>query len=464
MTLSLLVASIPELVAGVVGGLVLLYGWPRARAFRALVDRALVRPLAAVRRLPWDWRIVAAAIGVVFVVAAVVQSAPIPCSAGEDDTLALLQSGRNLLTGSNPFVTFQCGHSVHVPYGIASVLLDALGSLGGRIGIWLVWNLVALSLIPLTWALAVRERWYATLVVATTPVYAPLVVGSIQGGHSSIVPVAALIGIWLALRRNPAAGAVAGVLSTVKFPSLFPFWGGLSGTGTVRWRELAVSIAVFGALSVLVGLIWGNYAYSLLFSQQLTRADLSINEFGVLIPLHAMPPSAVLLAVQGLALLAGIVFVHLRKWAAIPAVALLTVIVALVAQRFTENFLIWLVPVALLGPLYARWLFALGAVGILNATVALPMCQQTGACGFSEGLGGLFGLGLVVLMVLILREWSPQFPGHSGDLASEPAPSPARPATEGPPGSFHSAPRFEGGPGSGGRPWPVPLGPTPPDG
>lgn len=464
MTLSLLVASAPELVAGVVGGLVLLYGWPRARAFRALVDRALVRPLAAVRGVSWDWRLVAAVIGVVFVLAAVVQSAPIPCSAGEDDTLALLQSGRNFLAGSNPFVTFQCGQSVHVPYGIASVLLDALGSLGGRVGIWLVWNLVALSLIPLTWALAVRQRWYATLVVATTPVYVPLVVGSIQGGHSAIVPVAALLGIWLALRRHPAAGAVAGVLSTVKFPSLFPFWGGLAGTGTVRWRELAISIVVFGLLSLLVGLVWGNYAYSLLFSQQLTRADLSINEFGMLIPLHAMPPSDVLLALQGLALLTGIVFVHLRRWAAVPAVALLTVVVALVAQRFTENFLIWLVPVALLGPLYSRWLFALGAVGILNATVALPMCQHTGACGFSEGLGGLFGLGLVVLLVLILREWSPQFPGRSGTLASQPATSPARPAAAAPPDSFHSAPRFERDRGSEGRAWPGPLAPTPPDG
>ncbi len=464
MTSSVLAASAPELVAGVVGGLVLLYGWPRAAAFRAAVDRVLVRPLGSLRRIPWDWRVVAVVLGVVFVLAAWIQSAPIPCSAGEDDTLALLQSGQNLLAGINPFVTFQCGHSVHVPYGIASVLLDALGSLGGRVGIWLVWNAVALSLIPLTWALAVRERWYATLVVATTPVFAPLVVGSIQGGHSAIVPVTALLGIWLALRRNPAAGAVAGLLSTVKFPSLFPFWGGLSGTGRVRWRELAISIVVFGGLSLMVGLVWGNYAYSLLFSQQLTRADLSINEFGVLIPLHMMPPSDVLIAVQGLALLAGIVFVHLRRWSAVPAVALLTVIVALVAQRFTENFLIWLVPVALLGPAYGRWLFALGAVGILDATVALPMCQQSGACGFSEGLGGLFGVGLLALLILILREWSPQFPGRGASAAPGPGPTRPGPAPDPPSDSFHSTPWLEGATGSERPAWAARPLPTPPGG
>ncbi|HLY77166.1 MAG TPA: hypothetical protein VKT21_04720, partial [Thermoplasmata archaeon] len=238
MAPSPLLAPAPEIVAAVASGLVVLYGWSGASGFRAWVNQNLLRRLVAVSSTAWDWRVVALVLGGLFVAAAFLQSGPIPCSMGEDDTLAFLQSGRNFLSGADPFATFQCGRSVYVPYGIASVLLNALGSLGGRVGIWLVWNLLALGLIPLTWSLAGPQRWYATVFVATSMLYAPLVVGSIQGGHSAIVPVTALLGIWLALRRRPVAGVVAGFLSTVKFPSLFPFWGGLSGVGPERWRAL----------------------------------------------------------------------------------------------------------------------------------------------------------------------------------------------------------------------------------
>ena len=443
MTLSLEQLA-PELVGFVLSGLVVLYAWSPARGFRDWVDRTLIRRLPAVSPLRWDWRVLALAVGGVFVVASFVQSGPIACSAGEDDTLALLQSGRHLLSGTNPFVTFQCGTTVNVPYGIASALLDALGSLGGRAGIWLVWNLIALLLIPLTWFLATNHRGYATFFVATSMLYAPLVMGSIQGGHSAIVPVAALVGIWLALRRNPGAGALTGFLSTVKFPSLFPFWGGLSGVGSERWRALVTSVVVFGGLSALVVWIWGGSAYSLLFSLQLVRADLSINEFGVLIPMGAMPPSAVLEVLQGAALVGAMAFVYLRRWAAVPAVALLTVVVALVAQRFTGNFLVWLLPVALLGPLYCRWLFALGAIGIANAAVALPACTNNGMCGPSEALGGIFGLLLVLLLVQILRE-PPSVTGRTGasSTAVPPMTVSADPPASTSASAFHSAPPLE---------------------
>jgi hypothetical protein len=466
LTLSPLESSTPELIALVVSGLVVLYGWPNATAFRAWIDRNLLRWLKGIASVGWDWRVVALVLGIVFVAAAFVQSGPISCSAGEDDTLALLQSGRNFLAGGNPFTTTQCGHLVSVPYGLASVLLDALGSLGGRIGIWLVWNLLALLLIPLTWALAGTQRWYATIFVATSMIYAPLVVGSIQGGHSAIVPVAALLGIWLALRRNPTAGVLAGFLSTVKFPSIFPFWGGLAGVGAERWRALLLSIVVFGGLSLLVVEVWGGATFTLLFSSQLTRADLSINEFGVLIPLHALPPAIALEAIQGVSLLAALVFVHLRRWAAVPAIALLTVVVALVAQRFTANFMVWLLPVALLGPAYARWLFALGIVGVADATVALPACLNHGACVPSEGLGGLFGLLLVVLLILVLREGT-----RTRWTGSDPSAAPTTPRTsdaavppDAPSSTFHSVPRLESPEDPSCAPWSPRATTRPPDG
>ncbi|MCI4352097.1 MAG: hypothetical protein L3K14_01725 [Thermoplasmata archaeon] len=446
MTLPTLEQVAPELVGFVLSGLVVLYGWPRARSFREWVDRTLIRREPAASPFPWGWRVVALALGGAFAVAAFVQSAPIPCSAGEDDTLALLQSGRGLLAGGDPFATFQCGHSVLIPYGLAGAILDGLGSLGGRVGIWLIWDLMALLLIPLTWYLAPTHRGYATIFVATSMLYAPLVVGSIQGGHSAIVPVTALLGLWLARRENPVAGAVAGFLSTVKFPSLFPFWGGLAGVGRGRWFTLATSATVFAGLSALVVLVWGGYAYTLLFSFQLIRADFSINEFGVLIPLGAMPPASVLTILQGVSLLSALLYVHLRRWPAIPAVALLTVVVALVAQRFTENFLIWLLPVALLGPTYSRWLFAIGAVGVLNGAVALPACTNSGACGPSEGLAGALGVMLLVLLVLILRESPRSLAGTAGSSSLPIPPVSASPSAplETSSTAFHSAPRIEG--------------------
>lgn len=466
MAPSLLEAAAPELVALVVSGLVVLYGWEKTSGFRQWVDRHVLRRQTGSSTNGWDWRVVALAVGIVFVAAAFVQSAPIPCSVGEDDTLALLQSGRHLLTGANPLITTQCGHTVLVPYGMASAVLDALGSLGGRAGIWLVWNLVALLLIPLTWVLAGAHRRYATIFVATSVLYAPLVVGSIQGGHSAVVPVTALLGIWLALRRNPAAGVVGGFLSTVKFPSLFPFWGGLSGAEGERWRALLLSVFVFGGLTVAVFLLWGAGAYSQLFGQQLTRADFSINEFGVLIPIGAMPPSSILEAIQGVSLFGAILFVHLRKWSAVPAVALLTVVVALVAQRFTANFMVWLIPVALLGPSYARWLFALGAVGFTDASVALPLCMSHGACGASEGLGGLFGLLLLGLLLQILRTESRSGAGPSGSQSG--LPTSELPATQSGTGSssptFQSGPRFEGRGHPDRHLWSEPSRIPPPDG
>jgi hypothetical protein len=466
LTSSLLEAATPELVAFVVSGLVVLYAWPGAAGFRAWIDRTIVRRFRGISWIHWDWRIVAIVLGAVFVAAAFVQSRPIPCSAGEDDTTALLQSARNFLAGGNPFTTTQCGHQVLVPYGLANILLDALGSFAGRVGIWLVWNLLALLLIPLVWLLGGAQRWYATIFVATSMIYAPLVVGSIQGGNSAVVPVTALLGIWLAVRRNPAAGGVVGFLSTVKFPSLFPFWGGLAGVGAERWRALVLSVVVFAGLSLLVVAIWGGHAYSLLFTSQLTRADFSINEFGVLIPARAMPPTLVLEAIQGVALLGALIFVHVRRWAAVPAVALLTIVVVLVAQRFTENFLIWLLPVALLGPTYARWLFVLGVIGVADATLALPACMNQGACAASQGLGGAFGLVLVVLLVLILREGSglaASGPGASSKSAA--ASSNVVPAgPDGPPVTFHSALRFEGPADTTGPSWATGTTTLPPDG
>jgi hypothetical protein len=466
LTLSPLESAIPELAAFVVSGFVVLYGWPGAAALRGWIDRSLVRRLTGITAIRWDWRVVALVVGAVFVAAAFVQSAPISCSAGEDDTLALLQSGRNFLSGGNPFVTTQCGHWVLIPYGLASVLLDALGSLGGRIGIWLVWNLLALLLIPLTWFLAGPQRWYATIFVATSMIYVPLVVGSIQGGHSAVVPVTALLGIWLALRKNPAAGAVAGFLSTVKFPSLFPFWGGLSGAGPERWRALVLSIVVFVGLSLLVFEVWGGSTYNLIFTSQLTRADFSINEFGVLIPAQALPPALVVETIQGVSLLAALVFVHLRRWSAVPAVALLTVVVALVAQRFTENFMIWLLPVALLGPAYARWLFALGIIGVADSTVAVPACLNHGACVLSQGLGGVFGFLLLILLLLILREGSRSVLAGSGAVSAS-GPTQPRNATSPSDASasvFHSVPRIEGREGPSRPACPVPRTAHPPDG
>jgi hypothetical protein len=393
----------PEIIAAAASFLLVLYSWTAARGWRAWVDRR-VRSVDLMRWL--DWRTLTVVVGVIFLVAAFVQSAPVAgCPNTSDDTGSFLYQGQALWMGQDPFQLYRCGVLVPIPIGLAGILLNALGSIGGRPGIWIVWEFFALLLIPLTWFLAGKDRRFVTLFVASSGLFVPLVIGQIEGANSAFGAVAVLLPVWLVSRGKAGSGALAGFLATMKFPSLFPFLGATGGFGRVREREMLLTWVGFIGGSAIAWALWGPIFISTVFFGQLGRHDVSVNEFGVLIGTGWFPPVAALAVVQGVALFGSVAFVYLRRWPVLPAVALTTVVVCLVIPRLPFNFLVWLIPLALLGIPYCRWLFVLTAVGALNSAVAIPLYLNAAQPVYwpTQLLGGLMGLILVVIALQLLR-------------------------------------------------------------
>ena len=394
----------PEIVATAASFLLVLYSWPAAHRWRAWVDRR-ARSVDLARWL--DWRTLTVAIGVIFLVAAFVQSAPVAgCPNTSDDTGSFLYQGQALWMGQDPFRLYRCGVLVPIPIGLTGILVNALGSIGGRPGIWIVWEFLALLLIPLTWALAGKDRRFVTLFVASSGLFVPLITGQIEGANSAFGAVAVLLPVWLAARGKAGAGALAGFLSTMKFPSLFPFLGATGGFGRVREREMLLTWVGFIGGSAIAWAVWGPVFISTVFFGQLVRHDVSVNEFGVLIGTRWFPPVAILAVLQGIALFGSVAFVYLRRWPVLPAVALTTVVVCLVIPRLPFNFLVWLIPLALLGASYCRWLFLVAAIGALNSAVAIPLYLNVAQPVYwpTQLLGGLMGLLLVLVALQLVRE------------------------------------------------------------
>ncbi len=168
------------------------------------------------------------------------------------DALGVLDSGRAFWAGGNPFAAVPyCGGTLGVPYGLAAVLLDALGSLGGLPGICIVWGAVVLSILPLTWLAGGTDRRYITVYVATTILFVPLVTSEFGGATNAIVPMTLLLALYLAERREVLAAAVGGFLSTARFPSLFPV---LAMNGSVprrRFWSFVAAAGTFGGATAL---------------------------------------------------------------------------------------------------------------------------------------------------------------------------------------------------------------------
>ncbi len=393
----------PELVATALSFLLILYTWPRAQPLRDWIDR---RWRGVLDR--WlDWRLLMCVVGVIFLLAAFVQSAPVAgCPNSSDDTGSFLYQGQALWRGADPFQLSRCGVLIPIPIGAAGILLNAWGSVGGRPGIWIVWEFSALTLIPLTWFLSGAERRFTTLFVATSGLFVPLVIGQIEGANSAFGAVAVLLPIWLAARGRTGSGLVAGFLSTMKFPSLFPFLGATGGFGPSRNRELLFTWVGFVGGSTISWAIWGPVFLSTVFFGQLGRHDLSVNEFGLLIGTGWFPPVEILAVLQGLALFGSIAFVYLRRWPTLPAMALVTLVVCLVIPRLPFNFLAWLIPLAVLGTRYCRWLFLLGAIGALNSSVAIPLYFNAAPPVYwpTQLLGGLMGVLMVLVAIQLVRE------------------------------------------------------------
>lgn len=363
-------------VLTVVNLLVLLYRSSLGARVRPAVLRFL-RRISGRADLDWlDWRplLVVAAVWFGGFSAYNILSGQYGCQPGGilSDALGGMDSGRAFWAGANPFSGVPyCGTTLGVPYGLAAVLLDALGSLGGLPGICIVWGAVALSVLPLTWLVGGSDRRYITVYVATSVLFVPLVTSEFGGATNAIVPMTLLLSLYLAERRELLAATLGGFLSTARFPSLFPVLG---MTGTLpRWRgwSFVVAAGTFGAATALSYAVWGSGFLNSVFVGQIGRRSYSLNLYGIFLFHNALPSSFAIEAAEAGLTVALVLAVFFLVCSPMRAVAITIVGVALVTPFLSFNFLIWLLPCALVGGRARWWLWGIASVGSVDFNLGL---------------------------------------------------------------------------------------------
>ena len=393
--------------------LVLLFRTGRGSGVRPWVLGAL-RRLSRRDDLRWlDWQPLLAAAGIAFacVSAYGILSGQYGCRPGGSDPLTILHSGNAFWAGQSPFRVPQCAHTGQIPYGMAAILLTAIGSLGGLPGVYAVWGVVALSVIPLTWAVAGPDRRYVTVFVSTSVLLVPIVCSQIDGATNAIVPATVLLSLYLASRNELLSAAVGGFLSTARFPNLLPILG---ETATFRRRQylsFAVACAVFAAVTALTFAIWGQTFLNIVFVQQLGRRSFSLNIYGILLLSNALPGGIGVEAVQAVLTVALLVAVMVWARSALTAAALMLVGFALLTPFLSYNILIWLLPVALLGARAQWWLWGVGFVGSLNYDLALNVWAWDDGVSWPSMV--LDVVLTVLLLLLFVELWRNEMAGRT---------------------------------------------------
>ncbi len=327
-----------------------------------------------------------------------------------DDSLALLASGTAALHGQNPFVIDYCSYPGHpIPYGLAAVALNALAAVGGSVtGVWVVWTLVALTVVPLVWAIGGEDRRYLSVLTATSVLYLPNLATDI-GLDNAIVPVAVLttlLALETAKRRRGVLLGLAAFLSTARFPAVF----GLLGSAGAARRDRALGLA--GVVGVFLGAVlvsyalWGWDAIGVVFLGEFSRSSgTTLNLFAALIRGGWLLPSLVSAAAQGAIVLALVVVVSVRGYSDRAAAAIPLVGVMSLSQYLDFHFVLWLVPLVLLGPRANAWLLAYGVGAAVDTIVAVQYLGETlGIWWPYEVIGVGLSAVLLGLLVVLVRE------------------------------------------------------------
>ena len=353
--------------------LVLLYRSRWGGQVRPWVLRVL-RRISGREDLRWlDWQPLLAAAGIAFacVSAYGILSGQYGCRPGGSDPITILNSGKAFWAGHDPFQVSQCGHTGEIPYGLAAILLTAIGSLGGMPGVYLVWGLVALSVVPLTWAVAGPDRRYVTVFVGTSVLFVPIICSQIDGTTNAIVPATVLLSLYLAGKSELLGAVVGGFLSTARFPNLLPILGETGSFPRRRSLSFVAALAVFAAATALTFTVWGNQFLNIVFFQQLGRRSFSLNLYGIFLLTNSLPGGIGIEVVQGVLILALLVTVLLGARTPLGAASLLLVGFALLTPFLSFTILIWLLPVALVGARAQWWLWGTAFVGSVNYDLAL---------------------------------------------------------------------------------------------
>ncbi len=291
---------------------------------------------------------------------------------GVSDALAFLASGRAFLSGRDPFEVVSCGTAVQVPYGISTVLVNALGSTGGLPGITIVWGAVTVAVVPLTWWVAGPDRRRATLTLATSLLFVPLAVGQIDGASNMIVPAAILASLAIARYNGPLGAAIGGFFATGRFPALFPT-AGAAGRFPRRALSVLAAIGAFAAVSAATLAVYGRSFVTIVFAGELSRHSFSLNAWGVLLAQGWLPSSEVITAAQAALIVALLLVLWWRASSPLGAVVIGFAGVALLTQYLSFNFLAWLLPVALVPGRPRWWLWAIGVVGTFDYAFAFSI-------------------------------------------------------------------------------------------
>ena len=351
-----------------------------------------------------------------------------------DDSFAILASGTAALSGHDPFSVAYCGHgyATSIPYGLAEVALDALGAASGSIaGIWVVWQLFALLVVPLVWKVAGDDRRYLTVLAATSVLYLPNLATNL-GVENIVVPVSVLLMLWglqLRSRRGWLVRGIAAFFSTARFPAVFPLLGSSASLGPRRWAELVLVAGVFLGAAALSWVFWGGDAIQVVYLGQFARANSeSLNLFALLIHEGWLEPSLGLAAVQGAGLLALVLFVHVRGYSPLAACAVPLVGVMILSQYLNYHFLAWLIPLLLLGASVNGWLFAFASVAAVNENVLYWYLALDRGVYWPYELGGiLLLLILVALLVTIVRDEERRLRARAEDVPRAPPVLPVGP-------------------------------------
>jgi hypothetical protein len=388
--------------------ILLAYRSPALPAVRRGVDR-LRRWLTG--RSDWDWLRLWHLLLPVAVVSLANVAWNVSSAHCSDDSYAILASGLAALHGQDPFSVAFCGHSyaTSIPYGLAEVVLDALGALSGSIlGIWLVWQLFALAVIPLVWNVAGEDRRYTTALVAVSVLYLPNIATNL-GVENLVVAVSVLTmlyGLTLRRARGVLVRGVAAFLSTARFPAVFPLLGSSASLGRRRWGELALVVGVFSVAAGLSWWWWGWNAIQVVYLGQFARANSeSLNLFALLIHEGWFQPSLAAAAFQGAGLLVLVLLVQLRGYAPAVASAVPLLGVMIFSQYLNYHFLAWLIPLVLLGTTVNWWLLTFATLAAVNENVFYWYLALDQGIWWPYEIAGVVLLAiLLALLVRIVRD------------------------------------------------------------
>jgi len=405
----------------ILGWLVLWYEREAQGASSGWAHRWVAR-LTGGSDLSWiDARLLTAVAAGAFALGAIANAAlgAYACSApGPSDLTTLFTSGQEFLRGGDPFTITACGVSGNpVPAGMASVLLDALGSLGGEVGTLLVWGAVSVALVPLVWSLAGTRRAVTTVGILVSFLYLPVVAVQVDGASLAIVPLAVLLVLYLARRGWARAAAIGGFLATGRFPALFPILAATGRAGARRAIAFASALGIFAAVTLISIAIYGSAFPGPVFFAQFARGDSSLNYWGVLQGEGWLNTSSALTIVQAslTIVLVGVTWVWARS--ALGAIAIVLTGTVLLTQYLSFTALIFLLPVALFGSRARWWLWAIGLVAISNYLLAIQSYASIGGSAIPSYVLDLALTVLVLgLLIELLRTELARYPSPEGSI------------------------------------------------